>query len=288
MLLWGQPPSAAQSSPVRPVRHATVHNKNVPFTLSHAAAALPFRRCRLGTSALVIGTFAPDFEYFLHLTPEDRFGHTLRGTFVLTLPLALAVLWLFHRFVKATVARLLPESIERRLQPNLGNFRFGGPARFLLVLLSLLLGIATHLLWDSFTPRNTWLYKRWSFLRQPIRLPIFAMTPCYKVLQHGSTIAGLAVLAVCFIWWYRSSPPWSQNPNPYPRLTTAQKLAIVTTLTAIASAAAIVRAVVGSESSHLVLENFVAQAVVTVIALMWWELVIYGLFLSANEIRLKP
>ncbi len=262
-----------------------VHNVEVPFTLSHAAAALPFRRWRLVTSALVVGTFAPDFEYFLRLTPEDRFGHTLRGAFILTLPVGLAVLWLFHRFVKAPVARLLPESVERRVQPYLGDFRFGGLERWLLILLSLLLGIATHLLWDSFTHRSSWLYRRWLFLRQPIRLPILGMAPGYKVMQHGSTIVGLVVLVVWFLGWYGSSEPSDQNQNREPRLATAQKLAIVATLTAIALAGAIVRALVGAESSHVVDKNFAGQAVVTGIALMWWELVAYGLFSGRKTVE---
>src|SRR5579871_128427 len=41
-----------------------VDNEEVPFTVSHAAAALPFRRARLVTSALVVGTMAPDSSTF--------------------------------------------------------------------------------------------------------------------------------------------------------------------------------------------------------------------------------
>jgi hypothetical protein len=42
----------------------------MPFTLSHAAAALLFRRTRLVLSAVVVGCCAPDFVYFL------EFGRT--------------------------------------------------------------------------------------------------------------------------------------------------------------------------------------------------------------------
>lgn len=250
----------------------------MPFTLSHAAAALPFRRCRLVTSALVIGTFAPDFEYFLRLSPDDRFGHTLRGTFLLTLPLALAVLWLFHRVVKAPAVGLLPESLERRIRPSLAQFRFAGIARFLLIAASLLLGIATHLFWDSFTHRNTWLYRRWSFLRQPVRLPTLGTTPWYKVLQHGSTILGLALLLAWLIDWYRSAQPSPRPRSQPPPLAAARKLATAATLISIATALSIVRALVGIEGGHFVFDKFVGDAVVTVIALMWWELVAYGIF----------
>ena len=68
-------------------------------------------------SAVVVGTFAPDFEYFLRLAPDGRFGHTLLGSFALTLPLALLVLWLFHTLVKVPLVQLLPEAIQRVFRP---------------------------------------------------------------------------------------------------------------------------------------------------------------------------
>ena len=85
----------------------------MPFTLAHAAAALPFRRTRLILSAVVVGTFAPDFEYFLRLVPGGHFGHTLPGVFVLDLPLSLVVLWLFHTYMREPIMTLLPEPIQR-------------------------------------------------------------------------------------------------------------------------------------------------------------------------------
>src|SRR5581483_4447682 len=129
----------------------------MPFTLSHAAAALPLRRLKLVTSALVIGTLAPDFEYFLRLSPDDGYGHTLQGTFVLTLPLAIVTLALFHAFVKVPLAGLFPDNVERRLINHINEFRFAGGARFALIVVSILTGIATHLAWDSFTHSGTWL-----------------------------------------------------------------------------------------------------------------------------------
>jgi hypothetical protein len=166
----------------------------VPFTLAHAAAALPFRRLRLVPSALVVGTLAPDFEYFLRLSPAGRFGHTLPGALLFSLPMALVVLWLFHTFVKLPTVKLLPESIQRRLVPHLHQFRFLGVGRSLWIVASVLVGIATHLIWDSFTHSTTWLYHHWSALRQPHRLPIAGQIPLYKILQHGSTSVGLAIL----------------------------------------------------------------------------------------------
>lgn len=92
----------------------------VPFTLSQAAAALPFRHTRLIWSAVVVGCFAPDFEYFLRLAPKGGFGHTLLGMFVLDLPVALLVVWLFHRFAKEPLYVWLPDGVRQRVElgPN--------------------------------------------------------------------------------------------------------------------------------------------------------------------------
>ncbi len=64
----------------------------MPFTLAHPAAAAPLRRFGLVLSALVVGSMAPDFPYFLPGLPQDKFGHTLAGVFWFCVPAGLAVL----------------------------------------------------------------------------------------------------------------------------------------------------------------------------------------------------
>jgi len=252
-----------------------VDNVEVPFTLSHAAAALPFRRWRLVSSALVIGTFAPDFEYLLRLSPRGRFGHTLIGSFVLTLPLALLVLWIFHAFVKVPTAMLLPEAIQRRLQDHLGVFRFGGTVRFLRIIASILLGIGTHLFWDSFTHSTMWPYRHWSLLRRPFTLPIAGLIPLYKILQHGSTIVGIGILSFWLVRWYRTTQPSAHLRESLP---VGRKAAVIAVVTTVAVVGSITRAVfgIGMPIEHFVFNKFLVQAVVTAMALVWWQLVAYG------------
>jgi Domain of unknown function (DUF4184) len=249
----------------------------MPFTLAHAAAALPFRRLRLVTSALVIGTFAPDFQYFLRLTPDRRFGHTLLGTFVFTLPVAILVLWLFHAVVKRPATSLMPYGIRARLSPYLGEFRFGGPARFALILASLLLGIATHLFWDSFTHGNTWAYWRWEWLREPVYFPMHGVVAHHTVLQHLSTVIGIAIVVIWLVFWYRRTEPQGEPVGEL--LTRKRRVAIVAAITVIAFAAAMVRALVGTEFLTVPLADsmFAGEAVTTFVALLWWQLVVYGL-----------
>ncbi len=259
----------------------------MPFTPAHIATAIPFRHTRLVPSAVIIGTMAPDFEYFLRLSPSIGFGHTSFGALVLTLPLALLVLWLFHFCVKALAISLMPRGLQRRLVDKLTHFPFFGGSRFSLILLSLLIGIATHLAWDSFTHPHSWLTEHWNFLRQSSSLPVFGFVPHYKILQHLSTLIGLSILCVCSVSWYRATAPDSAAPQfALRRFSPSRKLFIVTQIAVIAIAASFVRVVVAFESSaqQPTLESMAGEAVCTFIALAWWQLVAYGL-VSRNRQR---
>jgi hypothetical protein len=158
-------------------------------------------------SALIVGSFAPDFAYFFFLTPRGLGAHSLHGMFLYDLPLSLVALWLFHAYVKQPFTMLLPKGFRARLKPSEEPLSFWPPARLALIVVSILVGTATHLLWDSFTHPFYWPYRHLSFLRLPIHLPIEGNVHMYKVLQDGSSLFGLAVVAV-WIWiWYRATEP---------------------------------------------------------------------------------
>lgn len=181
--------------------------KGMPFTFSHAAAAIPFRRTRLIMSAVVMGCFVPDFPRFLFLSPHRSFGHTIAGMFVFDLPLAMVALWLFHAFLKRPMLLFLPDGILRRLTTGINTFSFWPAERLSLIVLSILTGTATHLGWDAFTHRNSWIYRHWAFLRQRDILPVAGEVRLYKLLEYGSSVLGLAVIAVWIWHWYRNTRP---------------------------------------------------------------------------------
>jgi hypothetical protein len=179
----------------------------MPFTLSHAAAAWPFERTRLEMSALVIGCFAPDFAYFFFLTPHGLGAHKLHGMFLVDFPLSLVALWLFHTYVKQPFSMLLPKGIRARLKPRENAFSFWPPARLALIAISILIGTGTHILWDSLTHPFYWPYRHWSFLSKMVHVPIEGDVPMYKALQNGSSVFGMAVVAVWIWLWYRAAKP---------------------------------------------------------------------------------
>jgi hypothetical protein len=178
----------------------------VPFTVSHAAAALPFRKLKPIWPALVIGTLAPDFEYFLRLSDEDRTGHHFPGVVTFSLPLALLVFWLFEAFVREPIMELLPVGVQRRLpSPAKSNPKMW--KTFAIVFGWIVCGIATHLAWDWCTHPHTWIWDHWAWLQQRVAIPFHRPVVMNKLVQLASSLFGLAALAIWFAIWYRHEIP---------------------------------------------------------------------------------
>ena len=158
-------------------------------------------------SALLAGCFAPDFAYFIFVKPYGLFAHSLEGMFLIDLPVSLVALWLFHAFVKQPSALLLPKGFRARLKQAGSSFSFWPPARLALIVISILIGTATHILWDSFTHPFYWPYRHWSFLSKIVHLPVEGNVQMFKVLQDGSSLVGLVFVAVWICIWYRTTEP---------------------------------------------------------------------------------
>jgi len=255
----------------------------MPFTPAHIAAVVPLRkREAVVWSALIVGSIAPDFEYFLDLAPGHRMGHSFPGVFTFTLPAALFVLWLFHDVMKRPMVDLMPARLEMRLKPLLRTFRFGGTKRFLQILLSLMIGIATHLLWDSFTHGNTWVTNHIAWLRIGVRAPWLGATTIYNVLQYASSVFGLVVVGYVCAAWYRRAQPVEGVAS---RLSPSRKLLVWVSMTVVATAGAIARAftLVGDPSTPSLQQKFIVMLVVIFIALMFWQILLYGVFTSRKS-----
>lgn len=166
----------------------------MPFTIAHPAAVLPLRRTALPFDALVIGSMAPDFEYLLRLSPTSAISHTPWGLLAFCLPSSLLVLALWRFLWRPALPKLLagvaPLEAER---PDKGP----GQA-MVLIPAAILLGAASHLFWDSFTHGGGFMVARLAVLRVKLWESGHGTLRPYKLLQHASTLAGLALLARCF------------------------------------------------------------------------------------------
>jgi len=176
----------------------------MPFTFSHPALVVPLFRLpekRISMTGLVIGSMTPDFEYFLRMGLEGHFGHTLTGMFWFDLPLGLALAFLYHLVVRNPLIDNLPPLFRSRLT---GARQFNFTAYFkkywAVVILSLFIGTASHIFWDSFTHEDGFFARRILFLQQPVTLMPHIQLPLCRVLQHASTLAGGLVL---MLWFFR-------------------------------------------------------------------------------------
>jgi hypothetical protein len=185
----------------------------MPFTLSHPAAVVPLTKRGLVLSALVVGSLTPDLPYFVPMLHQDGFSHTPMGILLFCLPAGLAALGLFHYLIKDPLLTLLPRAHQQRLYPAAQGFSFGPLRRFGLILLSLLLGIGSHILWDAFTHPQAWMVQRFAILRLPVLIVGSETLQVYKVLQHGSSLVGALLLCCWYFEWYRHAHPVTVPAN---------------------------------------------------------------------------
>jgi hypothetical protein len=205
----------------------------VPFTLAHPAAVLPLRGVRyLRTAPLILGAMSPDTPYFVpknfgHFWPLPE-THTIAGS--VSTDLLLAYAGLIALFVlRAPLTALMTARARWLCLAALAPF--GQRREWLLAPLAMVLGVWTHLAWDSFTHPDGWMVHRVAALNDPVIIG-FYHGHVYHVLQYASSLFGLAVLA----WWYRRLP----TPRTAPTPRNAPRSAVRPVLLLIAAAALLV------------------------------------------------
>ncbi|MDD3927156.1 MAG: DUF4184 family protein [bacterium] len=252
----------------------------MPFTLSHPAAVAALARRGLPLSALVIGSMAPDFPYFIHLSTRDHSGHTVSGIFLLCIPYGLLALWLFHNLLKFPLLLLLPISHQARLAPIAGGFRFGPGRNLTLIILSLLLGAVSHVVWDSFTHNRGMMVQQITLLQLPVLQTPWGVIRVFKLLQHGSTLAGGALLAYWYARWFRQAPV---EPAHLPeRVSEPVRIGLIIVMSVLALVTAVIFIIaklstldypmpVHSVISHTVVAGLTAAAIELVVFSLGWH-----------------
>lgn len=165
----------------------------VPFTLSHAAAVLPIQRLgqlELPLTALMIGSMAPDFGYFFSHDTSRQLTHSVVSLPLFALPMGLAV-WLFYVALleKATITLL-----SDRWHTRFAHTDAITPALFARASIAVLLGALTHILWDAFTHRGTFVTDTFPILLE--HTPGLPWVTNYHLLHGLSSAAGLVILTV--------------------------------------------------------------------------------------------
>ena len=245
----------------------------MPLTLAHAAAALPIDRATralgvtLPLSALMIGTWAPDFEYLLLLRPGGKFGHTPLGLIVFCLPLGLVAWATFEWLIAPALLPLLPPGLEGRVRATRrardGNQVIGAAA-------AVLLGTISHVVWDAFGHSGP-LGGSLRILLRPAFPTVLPPVPWYKVVQHGSTVCGMVVLCAWAWWWLRRQNPATLAYRGRPR---GRALRVVAGILGVAAVGAVLNAMRVQDPS---LHSLLALAAVGAMTAFSLAIVSYGL-----------
>ena len=171
----------------------------MPFTFSHPAIVIPFKNKYFNFSGLILGSMAPDFIYFVLFSPSSNIGHEFLGFFFFNLPMCFLINYVFYKYIQKALILSMPNFISNKyihltkLKNTLLNKK-----EILKFVISCLIGMITHVLWDSFTHISGFFVNNIDFLRDSIN--VFNMSiPIYKIIQHGSTMIGFLVI---FIYLY--------------------------------------------------------------------------------------
>lgn len=188
----------------------------MPWTFAHPAAIVPLRSlCPrwLSFPALILGAMAPDISYYVGMHGKWRsFCHTPEGVLTVCLPVCLLLLALLLRFARPLTV-LLTEPHRSLVRAQLQPSPHPAWRALAVAVLSVLVGATTHVLWDSFTHQGHWGTELLSELDEPLLDAVDLQFHATNLLQHLSTVVGVAVLAVMYRRKLRTQPRPAQSPQ---------------------------------------------------------------------------
>ncbi|CAI3150183.1 hypothetical protein MWMV18_MWMV18_01776 [Acinetobacter calcoaceticus] len=177
----------------------------MPFTISHAVIAPPLSKLSQNTlpiAALAIGSMTPDL-YRLFTVHASMLTHQWKGLIYpnLTLGLVFCAVWYF--LYRPVVYRFFGVQHDLGLSSLKRIFIF-----FIGVIFALIVGIATHLIWDGLTHSDfrTFVFK--DVLATTIHF-FGHPYPLHRLLQLGSSALALPFLAwMCLHYYQRYKQHW--------------------------------------------------------------------------------
>jgi hypothetical protein len=181
----------------------------MPYTISHAAAVLPFSRLlarwRL-LSAAVIGAMAPDFRVFLPWRLGRMETHSGLSLLIFCLPVGVIAYWLFQGLVKTPILEVLPEGAYARWRPFAAPANIRSARQWVLAACGVLGGAVSHLVWDAFTHEGARGVRWFPVLDDPLieigRRHLDGVT----VMQDLSSLIGLLAVLGLIAYGLRRGP----------------------------------------------------------------------------------
>jgi hypothetical protein len=125
---------------------------------------------------------------------KSNYSHTIDGLFWFDIPLGLLLAFIFHNIVRDSLFDNLPTILKSRFS-EFRQFDWNGYFKrsWFVVTISILIGAASHILWDSFTHDHGYFVQTIPALQNSINF-LGGQIPILKILQHSSTLLGGLVI----------------------------------------------------------------------------------------------
>jgi Domain of unknown function (DUF4184) len=208
----------------------------VPFPLAHPAAVLPLARfCPrlLDFPALIVGSLIPDLGYLFSRFRLGALSHQWIGILLFWVPVGMLGMWILYSVRSSLYHRsALPAT-------NYGPLAHCGPVvpwsrSTVVIALSVAIGAATHVLWDSFTHGDGWWVQHLPALSIGMPMGAGHQWKLFEILWYISTIGGIAWLAMAYQNWRSASRPPCLPASLRVRLSNAFLLTIIALALALA------------------------------------------------------
>lgn len=174
----------------------------MPFTLSHPSIVVPvyfFRKKIFSLTGLIIGSMIPDIKYFTSIYVIRNYSHNWEKAYWLGLPISLVLCFLFHNVIREPFIHYSPAAIKSRFyEYERFNWNRYFMKNWLIIILSILVGIYSHLLLDGFTHFSFYLLSLITGIKTDV-VPENESLIYYRIIQSVYSLAGLA--AEVYIVW---------------------------------------------------------------------------------------
>ena len=165
----------------------------MPFTFAHPAIVLPLAKLNsrfISITALIIGSITPDFECFIRMKAKSNYSHTLWGILYFDIPVSIIIFLIWNGLLKQTLIKNLPAFLQRRFDNRKNN-----EYKWYAIIISLVIGIFSHLAWDSFTHSDGYFVENIPALHNIYSIGVIDRS-LYGLIRDISGVLG----AICVIY----------------------------------------------------------------------------------------
>jgi hypothetical protein len=170
------------------------------FPIAHPAVVLPLAllpKRYASATGLIIGSLTPDLPHLAGISASGVYD-SWTALFWFCLPAGLILSFTFHRWLRVPLILWLPRGLKSRFARFkefdwVHHLRRYWPA----VILSLLVGSASHLAWDALdlTHTNGHVFRDLLAFTKPLNLGAFQI-PLIRTIQHTPSVLGIIFIGL--------------------------------------------------------------------------------------------